>query len=194
MLYVVRHGKTGWNQIKRTMGRMDVPLCKEGIEEAKKIKDYFEDKHLDLIICSPLTRAKETAKIITESANSEILYDGKLVERSMGSYEFRHYPDIEENNRIWDIEINSDENQIEPMLDFKDRVFGFIDEVVEKYQDKDVLLVTHGGVTALINCYFNDSLFEGYISSKFLKHDEVATYDIKKAKKMVFKPDNSIER
>ena len=63
------------------------------------------------------------------------------------------------------------------MEDFKNRVYSFIDEISEEYPNYNILLVTHGGVSALINCYFNDTLYEGSISNKFLNNCEYATYN-----------------
>lgn len=193
MLYVVRHGKTGWNDKKRTMGCMDIPLCDEGIEQAKELKDKLEKINIDLIICSPLTRAKETANIINEDKNVEIKIENKIVERSMGDLECSNYPSYEENERIWSLEENTDDYYIEPMVNFKNRIYNYLDKLVEQYNDKDVLLVTHGGVTALINCYFNNSLEEGSITNKFLENGVIESYNMKKGKRLILKPEEKIE-
>lgn len=198
MLYVVRHGKTEWKDKKITIGCMDgwnhkaFKLSEEGIKESEFLRDKFTNIDIDLIITSPLTRARETAYIINENKEVEIIKENKLVERNMGNYELRRYPSFEENNRIWDLTINSDENFIEPMQDFKDRVFKCMDKIVEEYQDKDVLIVTHGGVTALIDCYFTNELYDGPITNKFLRNGEVKEYNLKKNKKMVLTPNNKI--
>ena len=193
MLYVVRHGKTGWNDKKRTMGCMDIPLCDEGIEQSKELRDKLEGINLDLIICSPLTRAKETAKIINEDKNVEMKIENKIVERSMGDLECSKYPSYEENERVWSLEENTSDYYVEPMQKFKDRVYSFLDELVEQYKDKDILLVTHGGVTALINCYFNNSLDEGPLTEKFLNNGGVASYELKKSKRLILKQEEKIE-
>lgn len=193
MLYVVRHGKTGWNDKKRTMGCMDIPLCDEGIEQSKELKDKLEKINIDLIICSPLTRAKETANIINEDKNVEIKIENKIVERSMGDLECSNYPSYEENERIWSLEENTDDYYIEPMVNFKNRIYNYLDKLVEQYNDKDVLLVTHGGVTALINCYFNNSLEEGSITNKFLENGVIESYNMKKGKRLILKPEEKIE-
>ncbi len=186
MLFVVRHGKTDWNNRKKTMGRMDLPLCSEGILESQELRDKLKNNKIDLIISSPLTRAKETAKIINENKNVEIVYDDRLLERNMANLEGRAY--LEDNDRLWDININTDDYYIETMEEFKDRVFGFMDDISKSYSNKDVLLVTHGGVTALINCYFDGTLYDGPISNKFLVNGEIESYNIKKAKKKIYKP------
>lgn len=184
MLYVVRHGKTDMNIKRRTMGCLDewnnktFNLCEEGIEESIILRDKLEDTNIDLIITSPLTRARETAYIINEKKDIEIIKENKLAERSMGNLEFRPYPTYEENERIWSIEENTNDYGIEPMQEFKDRIYNCMDRIVDEYQDKDILIVTHGGVTALIDCYFNNSLEEGSITTKFLNNSEYKTYDV----------------
>lgn len=188
MLYVVRHGKTGFNETKRTMGRMDIPLSGIGEQEAEVLKEKLEEDDIDLIISSPLIRAKETAMIINKSKNVELKFDERITERFLGFLEGRNY--TQDNNEIWDINVNTKEYNVETMSDFKDRVYNFLDETLEEYKDKNVLLVTHGGVSALINCYFNNTLFDGSISDKFLENGEVASYETnsyKKVKKYEFK-------
>lgn len=192
MLYVVRHGQTGWNEKKKTMGRMDMPISNKGIEQSEQLRDELEGTNIDLIFCSPLTRAKETANIINKNKNVEIELDPRIMERSLGNLEGREY--TEDNDRLWDININTDDYYIETMEDMKNRVYDFIEDVINNYSDKDVLVVTHGGVTALINCYFNDSLYEGTISHKFLESGKVISYDLnayknKDTKKYIYKPE-----
>ena len=110
MLYVVRHGETGWNETKKTMGQLDIPLSNIGLEQAEELREKIKDIDIDLILCSPLSRAKVTAKIINEDRNINILVQNPLAERYLGELEMRHYPSYDENKRIWDIDINTDED------------------------------------------------------------------------------------
>ena len=75
MIYVTRHGQTDWNVQKRVMGRCDEPLNNNGINQAIETKNNLLNKDIDLIICSPLLRAKQTANIINEGRNISIVYD-----------------------------------------------------------------------------------------------------------------------
>lgn len=67
MIYITRHGQTDWNVQKKVMGRCDEPLNNNGISQAIETKTNLLNKDIDLIICSPLLRAKQTA-IILEAA------------------------------------------------------------------------------------------------------------------------------
>ena len=165
------------------MGRKDIPLNDIGIDEAYTTSEVLKDNIFDLIICSPLMRAKQTANIINENRNNEIIYDERIMERCLGDLEGKPY--TSDNNDIWDININSSSDSIETMVEFKNRVYAFLDEVLNKYPEKNILLVTHGGVSALINCYFNNNIYEGSISDKFLKNCDYASYDTTKNKVLV---------
>lgn len=188
MLYIIRHGKTSLDEKGRIVGAMDLPLSREGIEVAKKFKNHFADINIDLIITSPLTRAKQTAITIDEGKNIEIIIDQRIVERNMGNYEMREIPSFKEVVSLWNVEENADNNYIEPIHNFRKRVYDFMDDIIEKYQDKDVLIVTHPSVTGFINCYLDEPLYEGYVHTKFLSEDEVRSYNIKNNIKKVYKP------
>ena len=65
MLYVLRHGKTDWNEQKRLQGRTDIPLNDEGRDMADKAREEYRDIHFDVCYCSPLSRARDTAMEIS---------------------------------------------------------------------------------------------------------------------------------
>lgn len=177
MLYVVRHGQTDWNKEKITMGRQDIPLNEVGIKQAEVTKQLIDNYDIDLIICSPLQRTKQTANIVNKDKMIDIILDDRIMERNLGQLEGKHYTD--DNDMLWDININTYVYEVEPMVKFKERVYKFIDDILNQYRDKNILLVTHGGVTAIINCYFNNNLYDGNISNKFLSNCSIASYDNK---------------
>lgn len=176
MLYVVRHGKTDFNKQKLAMGRINKPLNEDGIKEAYITKENLGSCNIDLIICSPLERTRETASIINQDRKIPIIFDDRIMERDMGDLQGKPYLSPSDNARLWDINANYSDNNVETMEQFKERVYGFIEDILVKYEDKDILIVTHGGVSALINCYFNGTLKEGSISNKFLPNCGVDSY------------------
>ena len=66
-LYVVRHGETTWNKEHRVQGITDMPLTEKGIEDTKELIPLIKKLNIDIVISSPLKRAKDTAKILVES-------------------------------------------------------------------------------------------------------------------------------
>jgi len=59
-LYVVRHGQTDWNINGKIQGQKDIELNDTGILQARSLKEEFNKLDVDLIMCSPLKRAKRT--------------------------------------------------------------------------------------------------------------------------------------
>ena len=45
MLYIMRHGKTDWNEQHKLQGRTDIPLNENGIAMAKKAAEEYRDIH-----------------------------------------------------------------------------------------------------------------------------------------------------
>ena len=87
MIYVTRHGQTNWNLEKKVMGRCDEPLNDKGKSQALETKNKLLDVGIDLIICSPLLRTKQTAEIINGNRNIPVIYDDRIIERDFGEFE-----------------------------------------------------------------------------------------------------------
>lgn len=64
LIYIVRHGLTEWNKLKKLQGAADVPLAKEGILLAEKTGEALRNVRFDICFTSPLSRAKQTAEYV----------------------------------------------------------------------------------------------------------------------------------
>ena len=100
-LYIMRHGKTDWNEKHKIQGRTDIPLNDEGRKMAAAAAEEYKDIHFDICFCSPLIRAKETAQIFLSARNIPIIYDDRIMEMCFGTYE-----GIENSFEIPDCPIN----------------------------------------------------------------------------------------
>lgn len=159
MLYLIRHGKTDWNDRHKLQGRTDVPLNGEGRRMAEKAREEYRDVHFDVCFSSPLVRARETAEILLRGRNIPILTDDRLMEMSFGSYE-----GLENSFQIPDCPINvlflSPEKYTDPpggaeSLDaLFERTGAFLRERVDPLlaEGKDVLIVGHGAMNSSIVC------------------------------------------
>ena len=63
MLYIMRHGRTDWNEQYRLQGGTDIPLNEEGRRMAREAAETYRDVEFDLCYVSPLQRARETAEL-----------------------------------------------------------------------------------------------------------------------------------
>lgn len=162
MLYIIRHGKTEWNEIHKLQGRTDIPLNEEGRAMAREAADRYKDTHFDICFCSPLARARETAEILLEGRDVPITFDDRLIEMSFGIYE-----GVENSFAVGDCPVNvlfEHPEQYEPVPEGESleqlyaRTGEFIADVVNPLLDegKDVLIVGHGAMNSSIVCQIKD--------------------------------------
>ena len=85
--YIVRHGQTNWNKKGKIQGKTDIELNEEGIEQAKEVRKILEKYPIDVIVSSPLKRARKTAEIINETKKVPIIFDKGIEERGYGEFE-----------------------------------------------------------------------------------------------------------
>ena len=187
-IFVTRHGQTSWNVLGKLQGKTDIELNDEGRGQAREARELIKDKKIDLIITSPLKRAKETAQIINENFNVDILEDERLMERGYGFCEGMTKEDRQklkeinpEINYIWSYNKNIEFQDVESMKDFCIRIYSFLNEIKEKYKDKNILLVTHGGTSVPIKFYFMNYSLEKLDENneiKGLKNCEIISFKI----------------
>ena len=183
-LYVVRHGQTDWNVAGKAQGREEIELNNTGIEQAKKAREHIKKYQINLIICSPLKRTRQTAEIINTVTNCQIIIDDRIIERNYGNLKGKtdeEWSSIvnEDIDIINNYNLNWNKQNIEPVQDVCKRVWNLLDEIEEKYKDKNILLVTHGGTCRAINAYFNGIGEDGFVHSAKIKNCEIREYEFK---------------
>lgn len=148
-LYVVRHGETIWNREHKVQGITDIPLTEEGRSQAKELQELISSLNIDIVISSPLKRARETAKILVDS-KIPINVDDRIKERDWGMNEGANIDTVDKWD-CWDVILNTKVQNIECIQDFMYRVSDFIEDIKIKYKDKNVLVVTHSAVSRVIH-------------------------------------------
>lgn len=155
-IYSTRHGQTSFNRQDIILGITDIGLDETGIMQASVLAEKIENLgNIDIIIASPMRRAQETALAIAERCGLSIVTDEKLREWDYGKYEGkdRMTEGFAENKVNFAVKMGE---YGESLLQLAHRVYSALDDIIEKYHDKTVLLVTHGGVCRVIETYFND--------------------------------------
>lgn len=151
-IYLVRHGETGWNSIRKLQGQTNIPLNEYGIELAKLTAEGLSDVKFDFVFSSPLTRSVETAEIIKRNDKLEIVTDDRIKEINFGECEGVQIPGYEEKgiNPIWEFEFDT-ENYIpakggETFDDVYARSWDFFENEIIPLEGKyeNILIVGHG--------------------------------------------------
>lgn len=150
VLCFVRHGQTDWNLQFKMQGREEVPLNETGIaqahEAAKGLKMAKDEAGLTWtkIISSPLSRAYDTAKIISEAVECDNLTtDERIIERDFGEMSGLVYEEYSRAtfNNVPEIKT------VETIEALMERTNDFIKDNVKL--GERVLIVTHGAITRI---------------------------------------------
>lgn len=157
-IYLTRHGQNIDNVAGILNGHRDEPLTEKGIEQAQEIAKRIKDINLsfNVIYSSPLSRAFETAKIISKVTTLlEPEKESLLIERDFGIMTGKNISDIEKlcsPNIIKTNTINYFLNPegAETFLDLMVRARVLLNKIMERYKDGNVLLVTHGDIGKMI--------------------------------------------
>ena len=166
-LYIVRHGQSEWNALRKVCGATDAPLTELGrtqaAETAALIVQMTQTEPLDLIIASPLSRALETGRAIQAACGDvPLIIDDRIREINFGENEGRSTkdPDFQAEKRIFPRRHPGGES----MLMFTHRIYSFLDDIRIRYADKTVLLACHNGICRAAYSYVNDMTHEEFMS------------------------------
>ena len=178
-LIITRHGQTDWNLQHKLQGSSDIELNQKGIEQAEEVATKLANEPIDLIICSPLVRAKQTAEVINRNRNIPIKYDSGISERDYGEFEGKNSADYNLSD-FWNFYCNSKYQGVENIKDFFKKVYDFLDRQAIEQQEKNILLVAHGGISIATYCYFNGIPTNGDVLRLGLKNCEIAKYEFQR--------------
>jgi uncharacterized phosphatase len=150
---LVRHGETDWNAAKRIQGRTDIPLNDTGKWQAEQTGLYLKNVHWDVVISSPLTRAKETAHLILKHVDAPLVIMDDFIERDYGDAEGMS---LEERQKLFP---DKQYPNMEPLEAIQDRMVEGIEKVRAAYPNQQVLIVAHGAaIHALLTTLADEHL------------------------------------
>ncbi|MCA1011147.1 histidine phosphatase family protein [Halobacillus halophilus] len=142
-LGLIRHGSTSWNKEKRAQGKSDIPLNQEGIRDAEKLAERLHTEEWEVLYTSPLKRAAKTADIISSRLGLEISCDVRLQEVDGGLIEGTTE---EERIKKWGSGWRELDLGIEKKEKIKERGVSVLNELVNRHDGKNILVVSHGAL------------------------------------------------
>ena len=173
-ILLTRHGQTEWNLLKKVQGKADIELNDKGIQQAEIARDFLKKERIDLILCSPLKRAIQTAEIINQGRNIRMIIDERVSERDFGEFEGMSNTNFD-FNAFWSYKQNLKYDKAENIKDFFRRVYNIKNE----YAGKRILIVAHGGISIPVKCYFEGIPNAETLLPLCLENCEVAKYSYK---------------
>lgn len=170
-IYIVRHGEVPHNALKQ-YNTDDEDLTENGISQALELKEKIKHLNFDIIITSPLIRAKHTAEIIN-SNNYSIILDNRIRERSCGSLSGQPL-EVTNREEYWNYYTKIQYGTSENIQSFFKRIYLFLDELKTKNYES-VLIVAHSGVSKAFSAYF-EGIQDGKFLNRGLKNCEIKEY------------------
>lgn len=152
-LYFIRHGETSWNCKRKLQGEADIPLNENGRKLAKATRKNMGNVNFDMVITSPYKRAQETAQIITGFKKIPYILEERIREITWGKWDGMTPEEIEQIGGKERFEMFYTKPfafqgapEGETILQVCRRGREFYEELIreEKYQNKTILIATHG--------------------------------------------------
>ena len=144
-IYFVRHCKPDANNFDDR----NRPLTQEGLQDSKLVLDILKDKKIDLFISSPYKRSYDSIKYTADYYKKTIITDERLRERKVGKNSNNH----EMFKKRW-ADLNFAEEDGESIRSVQKRNIEALNEILEKYPNKTIVIGTHGtALSSILNYY-----------------------------------------
>ena len=164
IVYFTRHGQTVWNVENRICGATDIALTEYGQEQARELgrRISAEGIAIDEILYSPLSRAADTARRISEETGIPLKEEPRLKEQNFGRYESTPRDGAEFAAAKLNFICRYDGG--ESMLQLCQRIYNLLDDIRADESGKTYLLVAHNGISRAVESYFRDMTNEEFAS------------------------------
>ena len=174
--YFVRHGQTIWNVENKICGATDIALTEFGHQQAVETGEKIlkEGIQADEILYSPLVRAADTAKHISEMTGIPARPEPRLTEQNFGKWEStaRDGADFKKAKECFAMSHEGGEST----LRLAQKIYNLLDEIREESDEKTYILVAHNGIARVVQSYFHDMTNEEYAAFG-VKNCEIVRYD-----------------
>ncbi len=154
-LILIRHGETDLNRGPYFQGQIDVALNERGLEQARRLAQRLTGESIDVLVCSDLTRTRQTAAPSSAQLGLPPQPLAELREQHFGMFEGLSFPQVMERHpEQWQSWSRHDPEYALPggesMRQFHARVVAAIHALAARHAGRNVVVVTHGGVLDMV--------------------------------------------
>jgi isoleucyl-tRNA synthetase len=159
--FMVRHGEAEHNVLNICSSNPNNPhhLTEKGKGHVLKNAEKLKNENIDIIIRSPYVRAKETTQIIVDTIGfdkNNVIEDERVQEYKFGTFNLKSFDDYMEFRKGREFDMDFAVPEGESLQDAKNRFGEFLYEIDQKYQNKNIVIVTHGiafqVIPAILEC------------------------------------------
>lgn len=177
-IFFLRHGEVH-NPQNILYGRLpDYKLSDQGIEQIRQVADFFKNQNLSVIFNSPMQRTTETAQIISEITKvkmviSDLLNEVRIIHQGISLEEYHNKIQMHLYDRKY---LDKGQESIE---DIEKRMDKFAKDIQKKYENRNILAVSHGDPIMILRTYYLGLPFTyEYKKKNYLKTAQWLTLEI----------------
>ncbi len=162
-LFFMRHAESEANRNRILASQTEVPLTPEGKTAAEKVaEDFLNDFHIDVIVSSPLTRARQTAMPFEKILGVDAEIDPALSEQYFGRFTGMAY-DVVKQEPSYERDVAKRWNWIpegggESYRMLAKRITPFFKKIEELDCESNILIVSHAVTLRIIKGLLEDTL------------------------------------
>lgn len=157
-IYFLRHGQTNFSKDNLFCGSGSNPgLTKEGKEMSLQFGEAYKSMEWKAIYTSPLQRTQETAEPLRSALNSQIAIREGLKEIFYGAWEGKSVEEVEKEYHDDHLKWKADPAWNAPTkgelgITISQRATAVVEEIVNKYSEGNILVVSHKATIRIIIC------------------------------------------
>ncbi|POY45040.1 histidine phosphatase family protein [Avibacterium gallinarum] len=165
--YLVRHGRTVWNEQGLLQGQGDSPLIAEGIEGAMKTGEHLANVPFVAAYSSVLKRAMDTTQYIIGERNIPFFQHKGLNEHFFGSWEGVLVDSIRQSEEFQQMtkdpaNYQAKSNGGETFTELAERAMQAVYDIINVHNKGNILLVSHGHTLRLLLALFDGSTWQNH--------------------------------
>jgi probable phosphoglycerate mutase len=149
MIYMIRHGRTDWNDERKVMGREPVPLNERGREMVGAVAARLASEGISAIYSGTLARVRETADILAAGWGAEVIDEPRLDESAYERWVGKKYSELK-GDRDFELYVRrpteADFSAGEGMRDIQRRALDVIERIAREKRGAKTALVSHADV------------------------------------------------
>lgn len=176
-IYLIRHAESEAGAKGIMAGSdLDSPLSDKGRQQAKEAGQYLKDKGIELMMVSPMSRTRETAKIIADEIGlsaSKLIESELVMERDFGRYSGAPYADYLKERKKGIL----DQSQLEPLPKLEARVRKAFEWLAAR-PEQVILVSSHGSTGRMFKIIDQELAHDDFHSLKSFQNCEIYEFTI----------------
>lgn len=152
LIFFVRHGLTDWNIQRRFQGTLNIPLNDAGFAQARTAAARCKELRLERIYHSTLSRAAQTAQVISDASGAPLFPCTGFNEVSLGVFQGLNHDEVKakypaEYEQYFADRINAAPPEGESLFAVQQRALKALAQIEQEAADCErIAIVSHGAL------------------------------------------------